>query len=460
MHSTFFSRNTLMNTIEINVNDIKVSNPYRKDMGDVEALARSIEEVGLLQPIGITADCQLVFGERRLQACRDVLGQETILARIVPVESVLLGQIAENTMRKSFTPSELVAIVEALGSFEHGGDRRSDQARKCGVEKVTLEEAARRVGWSKDMFARAQRVCDQGVPELRDAMDDERVSISAAAEISDEEPEVQRRVLESSPSEIAKIAADIRVAKKMKRLQDRREILAKISVPAERPWTITEDQSVVPCAALITDPPYGVSSEAWDQDIERTTRDWASRWNDCGAHFIATFVAQKHLFEARRWFDESFTNYQFVQMLPAVYPNSNTRRLSRQEFVRNWDAILLYRRKDSDRRVNPSASSWTDEFSELAALTWTFPQSNFTEDSMKVHPFQKPVALLEWLVLNLTLPGEVVADPFAGSGTLGIAATRLGRRSHLIEIDPEYRALAEQRIAAFGAPAKATSDAA
>ena len=426
----------------------------------MEALARSIEEVGLLQPIGIREDYTLVFGKRRLQAYRDVLGRETIPARILPIKSILLGQIAENTVRKDLTPSELVAVIDALSGFDHGGDRRSEQARKCEDEKLTVEEAARRVDWSKDKYHRAKRVVENGTPELQEAMDAKRISISAAAEIAGEEPEIQRRVLEGTDSDIRKIAADIRAAKKTKRLEERQEMLANVPIPTERPWTITDDQSVVPCQALITDPPYGVSSEAWDQDIEQTTRDWASRWNKCGAHFIATFVAQKHLFEARRWFDESFADYQYVQILPAVYANSNTRRLSRQEFVRNWDSILFYRKKGSDRRINPSGTPWTERCSELAALTWTFPQSNFTEDNMKVHPFQKPVPLLEWLVLNLTLPGELIADPFAGSGTVGIAASKLGRCFHLIEIDPEYRGWAEQRLALYGTRPDDCSDAA
>ena len=74
------------NVIELNVNDIKIGNRHRKDMGDIEALAKSIEEVGLLQPIGITPDYELVFGERRLRAYRDILGRDTIPARIVPGE--------------------------------------------------------------------------------------------------------------------------------------------------------------------------------------------------------------------------------------------------------------------------------------------------------------------------------------------------------------------------------------
>jgi hypothetical protein len=86
---------------------------HRQDMGDLQALADSMSEIGLLQPIGVTADFALVFGERRLRAARN-LGWTAILARIVDVPSIVAGEYAENEVRKDFTPSERVAIAEAM----------------------------------------------------------------------------------------------------------------------------------------------------------------------------------------------------------------------------------------------------------------------------------------------------------------------------------------------------------
>ena len=150
--------------IEAKISEIQLGNRHRKDMGDIEALAQSIQEEGLLQPIGITPDKELVFGERRLRAYRDVLGRDTIPARIVNVQSVLHGELAENTMRKDYTPSELVAIVDAVRSFSHGGDRRSDQALKCDDETLTVDAAAKRVGLGgKDGYNRAKTVVEKGV---------------------------------------------------------------------------------------------------------------------------------------------------------------------------------------------------------------------------------------------------------------------------------------------------------
>ena len=61
-----------------------------------------------------------------------------------------------------------------------------------------------------------------------------------------------------------------------------------------------------------------------------------------------------------------------------------------------------------------------------------------TEDSATAHPTQKPLALYTRPILNHTSPGEVVYDPFAGSGTALVAAEQHGRRALLIELDPAW----------------------
>ena len=64
------------------------------------------------------------------------------------------------------------------------------------------------------------------------------------------------------------------------------------------------------------------------------------------------------------------------------------------------------------------------------------------------HQTQKPLALMELLVRLFSAHGELVLDPFAGSGTTGVAAMRLGRRFLGWEMDPAYVAIASRRLAA------------
>jgi modification methylase len=66
----------------------------------------------------------------------------------------------------------------------------------------------------------------------------------------------------------------------------------------------------------------------------------------------------------------------------------------------------------------------------------------------KAHPTQKPEALLYRILLACTQPGDLVLDPFFGTGTTGAAAKKLGRHFIGIERDPEYVRIARERIAA------------
>ena len=83
---------------------------------------------------------------------------------------------------------------------------------------------------------------------------------------------------------------------------------------------------------------------------------------------------------------------------------------------------------------------------------WTIPlctgQERLKADGRKVHATQKPEALLYRVLLSTSSPGDVVLDPFFGTGTTGAVARKLGRHFIGIERDPDYIAAAEQRIAA------------
>jgi modification methylase len=75
------------------------------------------------------------------------------------------------------------------------------------------------------------------------------------------------------------------------------------------------------------------------------------------------------------------------------------------------------------------------------------------DDGGKLHPTQKPEALLYRVLLASTKPGEIVLDPFFGTGTTGAVAKRLGRHFVGIEREPAYAEAARQRIEATPAAA-------
>lgn len=75
---------------------------------------------------------------------------------------------------------------------------------------------------------------------------------------------------------------------------------------------------------------------------------------------------------------------------------------------------------------------------------WSHP----LERDNRTHPTQKPISLMDALVRDFTDPGDLILDPFAGSGTTGVAAIRNGRRFIGWEKDPKYHAIAMKRLSA------------
>lgn len=70
------------------------------------------------------------------------------------------------------------------------------------------------------------------------------------------------------------------------------------------------------------------------------------------------------------------------------------------------------------------------------------------DDPERIHPTQKPEALVAWFIRTYTQPGDLILDPVLGSGTTSVAAKRLGRRSIGIEMDPEMAEQARARVRA------------
>jgi ParB family transcriptional regulator, chromosome partitioning protein len=177
---------------ELPLADIRIGKRHRTDLGDIAELADSIERLGLLQPIGVTANAELIFGHRRIEAYR-LLGRETIPARIIDIEHSIAGERDENECRKDFTPSERVAIGRAVeAKYGNRQGRRTDkQLVKLETQvgpkpgQKTRDYAAETSGFGSGVsYQQAQTVVDNGVPELIEAMDRGDISIKDAARVA------------------------------------------------------------------------------------------------------------------------------------------------------------------------------------------------------------------------------------------------------------------------------------
>jgi len=368
------------------------------------------------------------------------------------------------------TNDDKAAAVRAALSHPHGVNLSDgDIAAHCGVTSPTVAKYRAELKTTLNILESTRRRGRDGrtintvkigkkapSPAVVDAVRqtsiaDNPAEVAALAMIA---PEQQIAVVEQIACGEAEHVKDAfkQVLKAQRRQnQSDKQTAALAAIPSgEQTWTVTGDTAVIPCHALITDPPYGILEQDWEPaNLESFTCDWARRWNACGADIVLVFWSQRHLFDGRGWFDAALTNYAYQQTLIWHYPNNKSPQ-SRMGFKQTYEPILFYRRLDSHRQIGVSGDAWGNGLNDFDCHVAAVPQSNFNDADMKQHPAQKPVSVFRWLINAVTEPGELVCDPFAGSGASGIAATQLQRRYHGIDTSAEYCTLASERIALYG----------
>jgi site-specific DNA-methyltransferase (adenine-specific) len=125
--------------------------------------------------------------------------------------------------------------------------------------------------------------------------------------------------------------------------------------------------------------------------------------------------------------------------------------------LRDTHEYILVFSKDSFGRLNGADHKSTiskEQFLEYTRSVWSFP----AESARRIgHPAPFPVELPYRLIQLYTYAGDVVLDPFMGSGQTGIAAVKAGRHFVGYDIDQKYCALAERRILEFSSRGRAVA---
>lgn len=198
-------------------------------------------------------------------------------------------------------------------------------------------------------------------------------------------------------------------------------------------------------AIEITDPPYGVTDHEWDTVVE------ASVWM-FGRGCIA-FAAEPY---ANHLLNTATLPFQHDEVW-VKNCTSNHMNASRQP-LRRHERVLVF----GSPPYNPQMRARTAK--ELARLNkeqrktmqlrnpdtvLDFESVNCRSGARTSHPSQKPIELVEYLVRTYSNPGDLIVDPFTGSGTTAIAVLRAGGRRFLgAELSVEFYDLAVARIIA------------
>jgi ParB family chromosome partitioning protein len=136
---------------------------HRTDLGDIRALADSIESIGLLHPVVVTPDLRLVAGRRRLAAMRALgwtEGPVRIVDNLTEAADILRAEADENTCRKDYTPTEAESLATAREALLRplAKERQEGGAKLAQPQPKTRATAASGTGYSSESIRKVREV--------------------------------------------------------------------------------------------------------------------------------------------------------------------------------------------------------------------------------------------------------------------------------------------------------------
>lgn len=176
--------------------------------------------------------------------------------------------------------------------------------------------------------------------------------------------------------------------------------------------------------AIISDPPYGISYKSPSGHGKTARGDYPIIHGDDQPFDPKPFLgySQVVLFGANHFADKLPPSAKWLvwDKRDGMAPNNNS------------DCELAWVKSGGSAR--------------LIRHMWNGMLKASEKEDQRVHPTQKPIAVMEWVLNQTTVYSDLVLDPYLGSGTTGVACVNLGRKFIGIEIDERYFDIACRRI--------------
>jgi site-specific DNA-methyltransferase (adenine-specific) len=213
--------------------------------------------------------------------------------------------------------------------------------------------------------------------------------------------------------------------------------------------------------ACITDLPYGTTQNSWDSIIPFD--DMWNNLNNLIKENGAIILFGQDKFSAKLMLSNE-KNHKYNLIWKKGERASGFLNAKKMPLRNHEDILVFYRKQPSYipqmtlGKMNHSKGKLTTKQKINCYGKFNDIQSNFTElkypksilnfdrPHPPIHPTQKPVELLEWLIKTYTNENEIILDFTAGSGTTGVACMNLNRKCILIEKDENYCEIIKDRL--------------
>lgn len=223
--------------------------------------------------------------------------------------------------------------------------------------------------------------------------------------------------------------------------------------------------------AIITDPPYGTTQCKWDtiipfdemwKRLEQMIKDDGAIVLNASQPFTSLLVSSnldlfKYALVWKKTRVGGFAQapYKFLSEHEdiCVFSKAGCAKNAKPRMKYNPQGLIYQPRITKGKKADASQHRIRKTDQNDFISEWTnYPRSilEFKSEFKTVHPTQKPVPLLEYLISTYSNEGDTILDFTMGSGSCGVAALNLNRRFIGIELDETYFKIAEQRICEVG----------
>lgn len=433
----------------VDIQRIVVKERVRKRFQSIDELMESIKKVGLIHPVVVTHDLEspdyiLVAGERRLRASL-LLGHVqikcTLLDTLCELDQKAI-ELEENLKREALTWEEECQAIEKFDTLR----------KKLGGEKLPGRGSSK--GWSQ--------------ADTADILGESAASVSRKIRLAktlEERPDIRERVKKMPMYVADKTAKQILEDEKYDRLHEKGLLKRDVSILLGNALELIKDVEDESVGCVITDPPFGIPILANDEessgrfDYEKGSSEGTSslsytsmlkpadnatveqvsklffdlspelsRVLKPGGHFYIFFAMECYCL-----FSKLLSLELEVNPVPLVWFKGRvTAPFYGYNYQPCYEPILFGHKPPRTRRLNSALK--------------TVLECGIIPSKQKTHPFEKPSELLTMLIKQSTREGELVLDPFVGSGATVIAARNCGRQGLGFEVDEGHFKGAQRKL--------------
>jgi len=389
------------------------------DEESLKELAETFKTQGIIQPIEIDENYQIIVGERRWRAAK-LAGLKQIPCKIVrglTLEQKIERQLIENIHHEPLSDLEKAKSIKKL--MEIRGWSEMLAASTLGISRIQIQRLLSLVDAPK---------------EVKKLVEDKKIEPSTAGEIAyrlKEQPEKMIQVVKK----VAKADENRRglareIIGEMKRREDakeRKEEVKKIEDSLKETNIIlklgdfrdqikeVKSNSV---DLILTDPPYPKEYlDLWEKLAEE-----AGRVLKPGG-FLVCYSGQYHLPQIFEYFGK-YLEYYWLAGLNHI----GEKRMLPNLVINRMKPILIFYKSPLKKKIS---------FSDL--IDSPAPDKRY-------HEWQQSLEPVEYLISQFSFPNDLILDPFLGAGTFALAAAKKKRRFIGFEIDPNTYKIAVERL--------------